>query len=57
MDDWLIAHMPGVLLGIEIMWVGGFLAVFVLYFLIWHAVRKKRKARWETKPPEDKGDD
>jgi hypothetical protein len=44
MDDWLHGHMAAVLLGIEILWVGGVVAVFLLYF-----VMKRRFAR--AKPP------
>lgn len=34
LDDWVHAHAHGVLLTIEILWVGGFLAVFVFYFIM-----------------------
>jgi len=36
-------HLAGILLAIEVMWVAGFLAVFVIYFAIkWH-IKKKRQ--------------
>lgn len=36
-------QLAGVLLAVEIMWVAGFLAVFVIYFAIkWH-VKKQRQ--------------
>ena len=50
MDAWLKANMHDVLIGIEIVWVGGFLAVFVIYFLIWRGI-KKRKAVRRVRPP------
>ena len=50
MEDWVHAHAHGVLLGIEILWVGGFLAIFVLYFLI------KRWAKKQPKKPEEPKD-
>jgi len=42
MDDWLIKHMHGVLVTIEILWVSGFLAVFVIYFIIKYRVKQKK---------------
>ena len=45
LEDWVLAHMHGVLIGIEIMWVGGFLAVFVVYFVIWRGIKKKAAAQ------------
>lgn len=42
MDDWLTKHMHGVLLTIEILWVSGFLAIFVLYFVLKNRVRRKK---------------
>ncbi len=44
LEEWMLEHMYGVLIGIEIMWVGGFLAVFVVYFWIWRGIQKKKKA-------------
>jgi len=43
MEDWIHAHAHGVLLGIEVMWVGGFLAVFVVYFFIRRWVKRQPK--------------
>ncbi len=45
MEDWLIKHMHGVLVTIEILWVSGFLAVFVVYFIIKHRVKRKKAAQ------------
>ena len=42
MQDWLEPHLFGVLLGIEIMWVAGFLAVFVIYFAIKLKIKKNK---------------
>ena len=50
MDDWLIEHMHGVLVTIEILWVSGFLAVFVVYFIIKYRLRRK-KSRQEMDDP------
>ena len=44
LEEWMLEHMYGVLIGVEIMWVGGFLAVFVVYFLIWRGIQNKKKA-------------
>lgn len=48
LEDWMLEHMHGVLIGVEIMWVGGFLAVFVVYFWIWRGIQKKKKAAQGT---------
>ena len=45
LEDWVLEHMHEVLIGIEIMWVGGFLAVFVVYFVIWRGIQKKKAAQ------------
>jgi heme/copper-type cytochrome/quinol oxidase subunit 2 len=42
MEDWLIKHMHGVLVTIEILWVAGFLVVFVVYFIIKYRLRHKK---------------
>lgn len=57
MDDWLIRHMHGVLLWIEVLWVAGFLAIFVLYFVIKHRVRAARRDAHKSAPhpPDDTG--
>lgn len=47
MEEWMLAHMEGVLIAVEILWVAGFLAVFVIYFLI---QRRLRKQRGQTPP-------
>src|SRR3569833_1628369 len=40
-EDWVHAHAHGVLLTIEVLWVGGFLAVFVVYFFVWRWFKKQ----------------
>ena len=52
LEEWVLEHMHGVLIGIEIMWVGGFLAVFVVYFLIWRGIQKKKKAAQDVNKAE-----
>jgi hypothetical protein len=41
-DRWFQAHMHGVLWVIEVLWVAGFLAIFVFYFIIKRRLRKKK---------------
>jgi hypothetical protein len=41
-DHWFQAHMHGVLWVIEMVWVAGFAAVFVFYFIIKRRLRKKK---------------
>lgn len=43
MDDWLVKHMHGVLVTVEILWVGGFLAVFVVYFVIKYRLKRNKR--------------
>lgn len=43
MEDWVHAHAHGVLLTIEVLWVGGFLAVFVVYFFVRRWFKKQPK--------------
>lgn len=45
MIDWVHQHAFGVLLTIEILWVAGFLAVFVVYFFV------RRRLKKQPKPP------
>ena len=52
LEGWMLEHMHGVLIGIEIMWVGGFLAVFVVYFWIWRGIQKKKKAAQDASKAE-----
>ncbi len=52
LGNWVLEHMHGVLIGIEIMWVGGFLAVFVVYFWIWRGIHKKKKAAQDASKAE-----
>lgn len=42
-------HMHGVLVAIEIFWVAGFLAIFVVYFLVKAHFRAKKR----TQGPQD----
>ena len=42
MEDWLVRHMHGVLIGIEVLWVAGFLFIFVLYFMIKRRIRARK---------------
>lgn len=49
-DDWLHAHAHGMLWAIEVMWVAGFLMVFVVYFLVKRQVNKKKR---ENSKPEE----
>jgi hypothetical protein len=44
MDDWLDGHMHAILVGVEILWVAGFLAIFVVYFMIRRRVRADKRA-------------
>jgi len=50
-EDWVHDHAFGVLLGVEILWVGGFLAVFVLYFLLKRWVKKQAKPADQARKP------
>lgn len=45
MDDWLTRHMHGVLIAVEVLWVGGFLAIFVLYFYIKSRLKHKKPVK------------
>jgi hypothetical protein len=44
MEDWVVKHMHAVLIGIEILWVAGFLSIFVVYFLIKRRLRADKRA-------------
>ena len=44
MEDWLVRHMHAVLIGVEILWVAGFLSIFVVYFLIKRRVRAEKRS-------------
>jgi heme/copper-type cytochrome/quinol oxidase subunit 2 len=50
-DDWIHAHAHGVLWAIEVMWVAGFLAIFVVYFVIKHRIKKKKAEAAQKKEP------
>jgi len=41
-DRWLHEHMGNILVGIEIIWVGGVIAVIVFYFIIKRKFRNKK---------------
>ena len=43
-EEFLLENMHGVLIFIEVLWVGGFLAIFVIYFLVRRHFKKKRRA-------------
>lgn len=49
LEQWVEENIMGVLIAIQIMWVGGFLAIFVLYFLV-----KRHFARLKTQSLSDK---
>ena len=55
MDDWLTRHMHGVLLTIEVLWVSGFLMVFVVYFIIKYRLRRN-KSQVSDESEKDKND-
>jgi beta-lactamase regulating signal transducer with metallopeptidase domain len=38
------AHMSGVLWAVEVLWVAGFLAVFVFYLILKRRIKKKKAA-------------
>ncbi len=45
-EGWVLDHMEGVLWAIEILWVGGVVAIGVLYFSIkWHIRNKKKETK------------
>jgi hypothetical protein len=50
-DGWIRAHAHGLLWAIEVLWVAGFLAVFVVYFVIKHRIKKKKAAAALGKAP------
>lgn len=41
-EDFIHAHAKGVLLTIEVLWVAGFFAIFVVYFIIKRRIKKKK---------------
>jgi len=49
MEQWLLDNMFGVLIAIEILWVGGFIAVILALFVIKRRFRDK--ARQAGDPP------
>lgn len=42
-EAFLLDNMHEVLVFIEVLWVGGFLAVFVIYFMIRWRIKKRRR--------------
>ncbi len=43
LEQWVEENIFSVLIAIEIMWVGGFLAIFVAYFWVkWHFAKERR---------------
>ena len=49
MDGWLGKHMHGVLLTVEVLWIGGFLAIFVVYFIIKRRLRRNKSGQQAEK--------
>ncbi len=49
MNEWLESHIHGTLIVIEVLWVAGFFAVFVIYFLVKRHV-KTQKATQQQLP-------
>lgn len=57
LERWVEENIFGVLVAIEIMWVAGFLGIFVAYFAVkWHFA-KARKAKAAAAIAEKSGDD
>ena len=52
MEDWMLDNMHGILVAIEVLWVSGFLAVFVLYFVIRHKIKKSKAKQEQNSPPD-----
>lgn len=50
LDEWLTKNMSSVLVVVEILWVAGFLAVFVVYFLVKRRVRADKRKAAEASP-------
>lgn len=50
-DGWMHAHMSSVLWMVEVLWVAGFLAVFVFYLMIKRRIKKKKTAAAEKNKP------
>jgi hypothetical protein len=44
MKDWLVNHMENILWVIEVLWVAGVLAIFVLYFMVKRHFKQKKSA-------------
>ena len=42
-EGWMVKNMESILWVIEILWVGGVLAILVLYFVIKWRIKNKRK--------------
>lgn len=53
MSDWLHGHMGAVLIGIEILWVGGVLAILVFYFVMRRRLSRRPRADDPVSPPHD----
>ena len=51
MENWLVKNMESVLITIEVLWVGGVVAIFFVYFYIKWQIKKK-KAQQEKEPKE-----
>ena len=48
-DRWLHEHMSGKLITIEIIWVGGVVAIIVFYFIITRKLHNKRAEEQSAK--------
>ena len=48
MDMWIHEHIHGVLWFVEILWVGGFLSVFVVYFIVRAKVKREKLAQQQS---------
>ena len=44
-DRWIHEHMGSILIAIEIIWVGGVIAVIAFYFIMKRKLRKKKEEK------------
>jgi hypothetical protein len=44
-DRWLHEHMSSILIAIEVIWVGGVIAVIAFYFIMKKKLRKKKEEK------------
>lgn len=50
LDAWIHDNALGVLVAIEVLWVGGFVGIFVLYFLVRRHFKRKARQSKEHHP-------